>query len=71
MQHTKNDLYILDRALIVWRNPDDFLYGSFLKEEVESIGSTTIYILTGIDTRTGNRTKVLKFSQEKSDNDES
>ena len=70
MQHNKNDLDILDRAILVWRNPDDFDFGSFLHEEVDAIGSITIYILTGIDTRTRNRTRVLKYSVDGSTNTE-
>jgi hypothetical protein len=61
MKVKKNKLSVLDRALIVYRNPDDFLYDSFLAEEVENLGAVSIYILTGIDTFTRNRGKVLKF----------
>lgn len=61
MKVKKNKLSVLDRALIVYRNPDDFLYDSFLAEEVENLGAVSIYILTGIDTFTQNRGKVLKF----------
>lgn len=58
---TKSSLNVIDRAIRVFRNPDDFLYGSFLAEEIENIGATTVYLLTGIDKRSKTRGKVLTY----------
>ena len=57
----KSSLNVIDRAIRIFRNPDDFLYGSFLAEEIENIGATTVYLLTGIDKRSKTRAKVLTY----------
>jgi hypothetical protein len=58
---TKSSLNVIDRAIRVFQNPDDFLYGSFLAEEIENIGATTVYLLTGIEKRSKTRSKVLTY----------
>ena len=58
---TKSSLNVIDRAIRVFQNPDDFLYGSFLAEEIENIGATTVYLLTGIEKRSKTRAKVLTY----------
>lgn len=57
----KSSLNVIDRAIRVFQNPDDFLYGSFLAEEIENIGATTVYLLTGIEKRSKTRAKVLTY----------
>jgi hypothetical protein len=57
----KSSLNVIDRAIRVFQNPDDFLYGSFLAEEIENIGATTVYLLTGIEKRSKTRSKVLTY----------
>lgn len=58
---TKSSLNVIDRAIRIFQNPDDFLYGSFLAEEIENIGATTVYLLTGIEKRSKTRAKVLTY----------
>ena len=58
---TKSSLNVIDRAIRIFQNPDDFLYGSFLAEEIENIGATTVYLLTGIEKRSKSRAKVLIY----------
>lgn len=60
----KSSLDVIDRAIIIYQNPDDFLFGSFLAEEVENIGATTVFLLTGIEKRTRSRARVLKYAVE-------
>ena len=57
----KSSLNVVDRAIRVYQNPDDFLYGTFIAEEIENIGATTVYLLTGIEKRSGSRAKVLTY----------
>lgn len=57
----KSSLNVIDRAIRIFQNPDDFLYGSFLAEEIENIGATTVYLLTGIEKRSKTRAKVLTY----------
>ncbi len=54
-------LNVLERAVRVYRNPDDFLFGSFMSEEFENIGATTVYLLTGIEKNSKTRSKVLLY----------
>jgi len=61
----KSSLDVIDRAIIIYQNPDDFLFGSFLAEEVENIGATTVFLLTGIEKRTRSRARVLKYAVER------
>ncbi len=58
---TKSSLNVIDRAIRVFQNPDDFLYGSFVAEEIEKTGPTTVYLLTGIEKRSKTRAKVLTY----------
>lgn len=57
----KSSLNVIDRAIRVFQNPDDFLYGSFIAEEIENIGARTVYLLTGIEKRSKTRAKVLTY----------
>ncbi len=57
----KSSLNVIDRAVRVFQNPDDFLYGSFVAEEIEKIGARTVYLLTGIEKRSKTRAKVLTY----------
>lgn len=63
--NVKSSLGVVDRAIRIFQNPDDFVYGSFLSEEIESIGATTVYLLTGIDKRSKSRAKVLTYAVER------
>lgn len=60
----KSSLDVIDRAVIIFQNPDDFLFGSFLAEEIQNIGATTVFLLTGIEKRSGARGKVLTYQVE-------
>jgi hypothetical protein len=53
------------RIVQVMRNPDDFLHASWDIEEFTDLGATVIYVVCGIDKRTKNRTKCLKFERDK------
>lgn len=57
----KSSLNVIQRAIRVYQNPDDFLHGTFLAEEIENIGATTVYLLTGIEKRSKTRAKVLEY----------
>lgn len=57
----KSSLNVIDRAIRVFQNPDDFLYGTFVAEEIENTGPTTVYLLTGIEKRSKTRAKVLTY----------
>lgn len=57
----KSSLNVIDRAIRVFQNPDDFLYGTFVAEEIEKTGPTTVYLLTGIEKRSKTRAKVLTY----------
>ena len=57
----KSSLNVIDRAIRVFQNPDDFLYGTFVAEEIEKIGARTVYLLTGIEKRSKTRSKVLTY----------
>jgi hypothetical protein len=61
---TKSSLDVIDRALVIYQNPDDFLFGSFLAEEIENLGATTVFLLTGIEKRSRSRARVLTYTVE-------
>lgn len=51
------------RIVQIMRNPDDFLHASWSVEEFEDLGATVVYLVCGIDRRSKNRTKCLKFER--------
>lgn len=61
MKSHKNNLKVIKKATKIYRNPDDFKFGSFAVERLEELGEYTILLLTGIDTRTNRRGKVLEY----------
>jgi hypothetical protein len=60
----KSSLDVIDRAVVIYQNPDDFLFGSFLAEEIENLGATTVFLLTGIEKRSRSRARVLTYAVE-------
>lgn len=53
------------RIVQFFRNPDDFIHGSWDLEEIESIGEVIKYLVTGKDPRTGNRGKCMIVERDK------
>ncbi len=61
MKVRKNKLQVLDKATKIYRNPDDFDFGTFAVEKLMELGEYTILLLSGVDSKTKKRGKVLEY----------